>query len=299
MQRGRLEQLPRGSSPSTDLDSGAVLARASSPLSATPRAFLRWAGSKRLLLPHIVPLLPARYGTYYEPFLGGGSLFFLLQPSKALLSDTCGDLIETFDAVRANVRAVLRHLVPLRPNRSFYYTIRSRRSTGQYKRAAEFIYLNKTSWNGLYRVNSHGLFNVPYGRPKTDNIIDSVNLRACATALNKPGVRLTCVDFEEALADACRNDLVFLDPPYVTRHNNNGFVDYNKRLFCWDDQIRLANTARRLASKGARVIVANALHEELLQMYDSFTVFPITRRSTLASDSSRRGTVVEALLVSD
>jgi len=154
--------------------------RAERPLSALPRAFLKWAGSKRLLLCRLLEILPHQFSTYFEPFLGSGSLFFLLRPPSALLSDRCVPLVETFRAVRGSVSEVIRHLLPMRPDPSVYYKIRAAPSHGIYKRAAEFIYLNKTCWNGLYRVNSAGQFNVPYGRPKSDFVCDSVNLRACS-----------------------------------------------------------------------------------------------------------------------
>jgi DNA adenine methylase len=280
----------------TELDTVELRERAALALSAVPRPFLRWAGSKRALLPHIVEALPSSYRVFHEPFLGSGSLFFLLRPREAFLSDSCPELIQTFEAVRDNVGAVLRYLRPLKPDRDLFYAIRSRRSTAPYKRAAEFIYLNKTCWNGLYRVNSRGEFNVPYGLPKTDYIVDEANLNACSSALTPTGVRLRCCDFEGALREVQQGDLVFLDPPYVTRHNNNGFIDYNERLFSWPDQVRLAHAAHDLADRGAHVLVTNAFHSEVIDLYNGFNVTPIDRASTLASSSAKRSRVNEALL---
>jgi DNA adenine methylase len=240
--------------------------------------------------------IPSSYKTYREPFVGGGSLFFLLRPKRAVLSDSCADLIATYQAVRDNYSAVLRYLAPLRPDRDLFYEIRSNRSEGRFKRAAEFIYLNKTCWNGLYRVNADGHFNVPYGAPKTDNIIDSDNLRQCATTLGRPGIHFDVADFEDALLSAVPGDLVFLDPPYVTRHNNNGFVDYNELIFSWNDQIRVAGVANRLAAQGVHVLVTNAFHGEVLDLYDGFHVKPLDRPSTIAASASKRGAVREALL---
>jgi DNA adenine methylase len=193
---------------------------------------------------------------------------------------------------------VLRYLRPLKPAKERFYAIRSARAAGRYKRAAEFIYLNKTCWNGLYRVNSSGEFNVPYGLPKTDNIVDEANLVACASALDADGVDLRCCDFEDALADAGSGDLIFLDPPYVTSHNNNGFIDYNEQLFSWADQVRLARVARELSAKGAHVLVTNAYHGEVVDLYHGFELTPVNRASTLASTASKRGRVSEALFSS-
>ncbi len=249
-----------------------------------------------MLLPQILDVLPSSYGTYREPFLGGGSLFFLLEPPRAVLSDSCQDLVATYQAVRDNASAVLRYLAPLYPDRDLFYDIRSNRSTGRYKRAAEFIYLNKTCWNGLYRVNGRGEFNVPYGAPKTDDLVDPANLRSCAAALANSGVTITSEDFEDALLDATAGDLVFLDPPYVTRHNNNGFIYYNELLFSWHDQERVARVAARLASAGVNVLVTNAHHNDVLDLYDGFQVTPLYRPSTIAATASKRGRVTEALL---
>jgi hypothetical protein len=143
-------------------------------MSATPRPFLRWAGSKRGLLSHLVDALPGSFRRYHEPFLGSGSLFFLLQPVEAILSDASTELVETFTAVRDRPELVLRYIADLKVEREFFYRVRANRSLGRYKRAAEFIYLNKACWNGLYRVNANGDFNVPYGAPKTANVVEGL-----------------------------------------------------------------------------------------------------------------------------
>jgi len=282
--------------PFHSLDYEEILTRATKPYSAQPRAFLKWAGSKRLILPALVETLPERFARYYEPFLGGGSLFFLLRPRRAVLGDVCSELIETFKAVRDNPSAVVRYLRPLKPDKSTFYRIRANRSAGRFKRAAEFIYLNKTCWNGLYRVNAAGEFNVPYGLPKTNNVADFENLRACAKVLRQPGVSLRTGDFEGLVAEAARGDLVYLDPPYVTGHSNNAFIDYNEELFSWADQERLAVVAERLRRKGVHVIVSNANHSAVRRLYRHFQIRVISRSSTLASDSSKRRHVKEAIL---
>ena len=270
--------------------------RARSFLSATPRPFLKWAGSKRWLLPHLVPLLPRTFRTYREPFLGSGALFFLLQPKRAVLGDMCGELVQTFEAVRDNPAAMLRYVHPLKPNEETFYTIRTKRSAGRFQRAAEFIYLNKTCWNGLYRVNSSGVFNVPYGKPSADGIVDDENLRACAQVLAQPGVQLRTSDFASLLVDTQEGDLVYLDPPYVTGHSNNGFIDYNEKLFAWEDQHRLAKAAADLDRRGAHVIVTNADHADVIKLYSGFEIVAVERWSTLAGDVARRRTVREVII---
>lgn len=272
--------------------------RVRQPNSARPRAFLRWAGSKRFLLRHILDILPKRFHTYREPFLGSGALFFLLQPEKAVLSDRCEELMNTFSAIHDNVDAVIRYLSPLKRSKETFYYIRQNRSKGRLKRAAEFIYLNKTCWNGLYRVNSAGNFNVPFGSHSTDFITDFDNLRSCAASLQYSSVSLQSYDFEENIKQSKPGDLVYLDPPYVTGHSNNGFIEYNEVIFSWDDQKRLAEIAKSLTSKGVHVIVSNANHQAIIELYSGFAVKYFNRTSTLASDITRRRTVSEILLFS-
>jgi len=273
-----------------------LLERAKSFLSTTPRPFLKWAGSKRWLLPHLVPLLPRTFGTYREPFLGSGALFFLIKPERAVLGDTCAELIDTFAAVRDNHAAVLRYVHPLKVDSKVFYDVRKNRSTTRFRRAAEFIYLNKTCWNGLYRVNSDGVFNVPYGKPRSDGVVDDDNLKACGELLSRRGIELRRTDFDEIVADAKAGDLVYLDPPYVTGHSNNGFIDYNEKLFAWEDQQRLASAAISLAQRGVHVIVTNADHPAVLKLYDGLQITFVARRSTLAGAISARRLVREAII---
>ena len=272
--------------------------RAALPHSARPRPFLRWAGSKRYLLRSIIEHLPRSYGTYFEPFLGAGSLYFLLQPSSAVLGDKCVPLIHTYEAVRDNVGAVIKYMSSLSPTKSVYYEVRSEEPRSRFKRGANFIYLNYTCWNGLYRVNSSGKFNVPFGLPKTTNLADTGNLRCCAKVLSQPGTRLAMGDFQEVVAPARSGDLVYFDPPYVTRHNSNGFRDYNESLFHWADQVRLAHFAAELVARGVHVLVSNAMHAEIEALYPDFLPIVINRKSTLASNAKFRGRADELLLVS-
>jgi DNA adenine methylase len=243
----------------------------------------------------MIPALPRTYERYFEPFLGGGSLFFLLQPEHAVLSDSCAELIATYEAVAEQPDAILRYLRDWKPDKDLFYEMRSNRSRGRYKRAAEFIYLNKTCWNGLYRVNGAGNFNVPYGAPKSNNIVDEANLRDCARTLAAGDVMLKFSDFADTVQLAREGDLVFMDPPYVTQHNNNGFIDYNETLFSWADQISAAREAAEAVKRGAHVIVTNAYHSDVLDLYPGFEVRPLERASTIASASSKRGRVQEAI----
>ena len=217
---------------------------------------IRWAGCKRQLLPRIVHVLPNTFHRYWEPFLGSGALYWLLKPDRAVLSDTCGPLIQTYQAIRDNVSAVMRYLRPLVPSKEQFYDVRARNTLGRFKAAAEFLYLNKSCWNGLYRVNAAGVFNVPYGRPKSDNTFDPTNLHACSALLSRSQATLLTQDFDQIASRVRANDFVYFDPPYVTAHNNNGFVDYNETLFSWEDQLRLADLANTLNRLGVSMVVS-------------------------------------------
>jgi len=277
------------------IDRNLLRARAAAPHSAVPRPFLRWVGSKRSIVGRVVEHLPDGYNRYFEPFLGAGALFFLLRPSEAYIGDKCQPLIETYSGVRDSLESVIRYLRPLVPHEKIFYSIRSSSTRSISRRSAHFIYLNKTCWNGLYRVNSKGEFNVPYGRPKSGTICDFTNLRKCAEVLRQPRIRLTAGDFGARLAEAERGDVVYLDPPYVSGHSNNGFRDYNEILFRWEDQQRLAEIAHELRRRGVSVVISNAYHDSILRLYRGFKWSKLERKSTLASDVSKRGVAQEVI----
>ncbi len=267
--------------------------------SAIAKPFLKWAGSKRLLLKYLVDLIPIQYGTYYEPFLGSGSLFFYAQPRKAVLSDKSEELIKTFLAVKNNVNALIYYLKSFKVNKREYYSIRKNRSYGSIKRGAEFIYLNKTCWNGLYRVNLSGDFNVPYGLHPKQNLFNHDNLILCSKILSGSQIKIKVSDFESIISSTKKGDFVYLDPPYVTGHNNNGFIEYNEDIFSWDDQERLSRLATKLAQRGVKVLISNANHSDILKLYPSFHKKTIQRHSTIASNPSKRRIVSEVILFSN
>jgi DNA adenine methylase len=224
-------------------------------------------------------------------------MFFYLCPAKAEISDVSDRLIELYRAVRRHPEGILKYLRPLRPSRTAFNRIKKLKPQSDYELAGSFIFLNRACWNGLYRVNSDGVFNVPYGWPKTNVLIDENNFRQCATQLRRRSVTIRCQDFEEIGDRVCKGDFVFFDPPYVTSHNMNGFVDWNERLFSWKDQIRLALLTRRLIAKGANVLVTNADHEDVRELYRGIYYKKLLRYSTLAADKSRRTQTSEAIFV--
>lgn len=258
------------------------------------KPFLNWAGGKQWL----VPVLSGAKGfdgkRYYEPFLGGGAMFFSLQPNKAVLSDVNPRLIETFRAVRNHPDEVIGFLSEWKHSRSFYYKMRSQRIASATERAAQFLYLNRTCWNGLYRVNRLGEFNVPMGDYDGTALVDTKQIHAASKALRS--ARLRTVSFVEALKEPRKGDLVYCDPPYTVTHGENGFLKYNERIFSWQDQRRLANMATELKEVGCHVVVSNAWHESVTGLYEGFRCYKLSRHSVLAANADCRRKGYEALI---
>jgi DNA adenine methylase len=261
----------------------------------TLKPFLKWAGSKRQLLPHIMKVVPESFNVYFEPFLGSAAVFFALQPDQAVLNDFSEELIATYRALSRDAVSLRSKLTSFEIDKVRYYDIRKNRSSEPVERAAEFIYLNKNCFNGLYRVNSNGHFNVPFGNHSGKANYDLDNIAKCSKALARDGITLMSGDFELAVKTAREGDLVYFDPPYVTKHNFNGFRDYNEKLFSWNDQVRLATVARSLVERGVFVIVSNAAHQDIKDLYVGFETYEFSRSSTLASQSSKRGSVNEVI----
>lgn len=260
--------------------------------------FLKWAGGKRLLLKQILPHIPETTSKqkYFEPFLGGGAIFFATSPSRGVLSDSNDRLIETYLAVRDDVEAVIERLRTFPYSEASYYKIRDSKPRTAAGHAARFIYLNKTCFNGLYRENLEGEFNVPFGRHGSRPLTcDRDQLRRASVALRK--VKLTEGDFEDVVSSARSGDVVYFDPPYVVSHTDNGFVEYNARIFSWKDQERLASLARSLAQIGVRVAISNADHSSIRALYSGFRVERVVRWSTMAASKKKRFVTSELLLM--
>ena len=258
--------------------------------------FLKWAGGKRWLTLSHHQLFPPKFERYVEPFLGSGAVFFHLRPKSAILADRNADLLNVYNEIRCNWRKVDRALRRHQRNHSkhYYYLERSRVRRASHERAAQLIYLNRTCWNGLYRVNLEGRFNVPIGTKssvllETDDFEQAAMLLSCAT--------LKVSDFEPILDSVEKNDFVFVDPPYVTRHNFNGFIKYNETIFTWDDQTRLAAAVGRAACRGALILLTNADQPSIRALYEGFNtphrIHSLKRSSVLAASSNQRGVVTE------
>ena len=254
---------------------------------------LKWPGGKRRLLQSILPLIPTEFGTYYEPFLGGGALFFALQPHSAVLADKNRDLISTYRQIKTNPDDVISALGNLQNNERAYYTVRAWEPDTPVERAARLIYLAALSFNGIHRVNLRGAFNVPYGYKQHLKPCEPLRIREASRILN--AARLKSQDFERTVRPATSGDLVYFDPPYTTTHGNNGFVKYNARIFTWKDQERLARIALQLASRGCSVLVSNADHPSIRELYRDFDVLVIKRYSIMAASGNFRRLITECV----
>ncbi|GAA1001106.1 DNA adenine methylase [Nocardiopsis tropica] len=258
--------------------------------------FLRWAGGKRWLVPEVRNMLRnSEIGDYHEPFLGGGAMFFGLGVSgEAHLSDMNSDLIEMYRSVRDNHLSVHRYLEQYDNTADCYYEVRSNVPRGRYQRAARFIFLNHTSYNGIYRVNLNGKYNVPFGRRENPQIPSKSALAAASRRLRE--AHLWVEDFSSSVARISSNDLVFLDPPYTVAHNNNGFVKYNERLFSFDDQRRIRNYLDEVQRRGAYFILTNAAHDSIAELFgDIGRRMVVHRRNSIGGGGAARGRADEYL----
>jgi DNA adenine methylase len=261
------------------------------------RPFLKWVGGKRQLLPHLASNVPRCLGRYFEPFVGGGALFFHLQPRNAVLADANERLIRTYRGIRDDVEGVIDLLRRYPYDPEFYYRTRDvpidRRSDVEV--AAWFIYLNRAGFNGLYRVNRQNQFNVSFGRYANPTICDAPNLRACSEALR--GVELIIGDFAAAVRGARRGDFVYFDPPYVPLSATSCFTSYAAEGFGADDQRRLRATAAALKKRGVRVLLSNSSAPFVRELYaGSFEAIEVYASRAVNCRSDRRGAVKELLL---
>jgi DNA adenine methylase len=262
-----------------------------------PRPFLKWAGGKGQLLGQYQRLLPQRYSRYFEPFAGGAALFFHLRPGGAALSDSNGELIDTYRAVRDEVEPLIDALKQHRYEEGHYYATRDRdpRALPLHERAARTIFLNRTGFNGLYRVNRKGNFNVPLGRYTNPLICDEKNLRACAVALR--GVQLEARDFSEVQDRARKGDFVYLDPPYVPISDTADFTAYVPGGFGWEQQLRLHEVFLELARRGVKVMLSNSDAGRLRELYEDFDIEDVAATRSINSIGTRRGAKVREIVV--
>lgn len=249
--------------------------------------FLKWAGGKRWLAEDLAPSLQGAAGRYIEPFLGGAAVFFALNPQQAVLADTNEELINVYRQVRRAPKKFREALYGYQGRHSakLYYQERDRGSEGNFDQAVRFVYLNRTCFNGIYRVNLRGKFNVPIGS-KTKIALDTDDYPEASRRLKK--AELLAQDFEETISMAKRGDVVYADPPYTVSHNDNGFLKYNDKIFQWEDQERLEAALSKAADRGARVVVSNADHPSIRELYGSWKMYQVGRASVISAASEAR-----------
>lgn len=259
------------------------------PVSAKP--ILKWAGGKTQMLSDLIPKVPSSYGRYIEPFFGGGALFFALQPENAVIADSNPELINMYRQVADHVEEVIKYLKAYKNTSETFYAVRSLEWTALPKAqaAARTIFLNKTCYNGLYRVNKHGQFNVPYGKYKNPKICDEENLRAASVVLKK--AEIICGDYLLVLEHYTRpGDFVFLDPPYLPVSEYSDFKRYTKEQFYEEDHVELSKMTRTLQERGCHVILTNSNHPLVHELYADFTIDVIqTKRHISCNGSTRKG----------
>lgn len=273
------------------------------------RPFLKWVGGKTQLLFDLMSIFPKEVGTYYEPFVGGGAVFFALGArswfSKAVINDWNSELIDTYTTIRDETGALIEVLHRWKESyerspKEFFLAIRAKRpdQMERVNRAARMIFLNKTCYNGLYRVSKReGLFNSPFGEYTDPVICDEENIRACAKALSGQ-VTLRQGDFSQAVEGAGPEDLVYFDPPYVPASKTANFTSYTSVGFTDEDQKRLADTFRALSQRGASVVLSNSDTPLIRELYGDFQIRTIPARRAINSKASERGAVNEVIVTS-
>ncbi|QSV65780.1 MAG: DNA adenine methylase [Aphanizomenon flos-aquae DEX188] len=269
------------------------------------KPFVKWAGGKRQLVPTILANhLPKNYNlqTYYEPFIGGGALLFSLRPKKAVINDSNAELINCYKIIKNSLDELIEDLKNHKNNEYYYYDIRdwdrekNFKSKTEVQRASRIIFLNKTCYNGLFRVNSQGQFNVPFGKYKNPNILDIAVLKAVNKYLNENQVRILNSDFQEAVKDAKRGDFIYLDPPYDPVSETASFTGYDVNGFNKQEQRRLKEVFDDLNSRGCHILLSNACTEFIEDLYKDYLHTKISAIRAINCNGKKRGKVDEILV---
>ncbi|MGI0008052.1 MAG: DNA adenine methylase [Nitrosopumilaceae archaeon] len=268
-------------------------------LSFTPKPFVKWAGGKRQLMPTLSKHMPKKFNSYFEPFLGGGAVMFHLimktPQLECFVSDLNSDLILSYVTIRDRVDELISALEfhsdkYFKNSKEYYYAIRESNPKTQIDKVSRLIFLNKTCFNGLYRVNSKGKFNVPLGKYTNPNIVNKDNLIAVSHVLQPKNISIKCQDFTKTLETAQKNDFVYLDPPYQPMSQSSNFTSYTNDSFGYKDQERLFLEFQRLDSKGCYVMLSNSKSDEVLDLFENYSdkTIEISSNRFINSDSKKR-----------
>lgn len=265
---------------------------------------VKWVGGKRQLLPKIIPLIKKNFSTYVEPFVGGGAVFFELQPRKAIINDLNSELINVYSVVRDFPERLISELEKHSEKNSeeYYYTIRSMDRNSEFdklsniQKAARILYLNKTCYNGLYRVNSSGQFNSPYGRYKNPNIVNSVSIRAMSKYLKNNEIDIRQGDYREILKNLSRGAFVYFDPPYMPISTSSSFTGYTENGFNYEQQLCLKEECDKLREKGIPFLQSNSDCPEIRELYHNYNIEIVQAKRAINSKSEKRGEINEVLI---
>lgn len=270
----------------------------------TLKPFTKWTGGKRQLLPILNLNVPDNFGTYFEPFVGGGALFFDLLPEKAVINDANGQLIQAYEQIRDNVDELLEYLEihQTKNTKEYYYDLRSMDRDGRLEKlseteqAARLLYMLRVDFNGLYRVNSKNQFNVPYGRYKNPKIVDDELLHAISKYLNHNDITILNTDFEKAFEKAETGDFVYFDPPYVPLTETRSFTSYTQDGFTLEDQTRLRDNFAKLSARGVKCLLSNSNTDIIKELYKDFDVQIIDSTHVIAAKAASRKQISEVLV---
>lgn len=264
---------------------------------------VKWVGGKRQLLDQITPLLPKRFTAYCEPFLGGGAVLFSVQPETALVNDLNGDLILVYEVIRDDVDALIASLETHENTKEHFYAVRdldrdraSYEALSRVEKASRLLYMNKTCFNGLFRVNNSGEFNSPYGRYKRPNIVNEPTLRAVSRYFNAGDISFFNEDFAATLARVPEGGFVYLDPPYDPVSDTASFTGYNKGGFDRGEQIRLKECCDALTARGIKFLLSNSATPFIRDLYSDYKVKVVTARRAINSKGNKRGAIQEVLI---
>ena len=267
------------------------------------RPFLKWAGGKRQLVPELLKYVPAAYDRYYEPFIGGGALLLRLQPGAAVISDRNSELINCYQVVKHSVDDLLKNLQQHYNDAAYFYEVRGWDRQAEFasktsvQRAARIIFLNKTCYNGLFRVNSKGQFNAPFGRYKNPTIADETVLRNVSQYLNQAEVTICQMDFAAAVAEAGHNDFVYFDPPYDPVSPTASFTAYDSNRFDRNEQQRLKTVVDELSARNCKVLLSNAYTDFIQELYQNYRCVRVSATRAINSKATKRGKVDEILVM--
>ena len=273
----------------------------------TPKPFVKWAGGKRQLISTLNPNLPDSFGTYFEPFLGGGALLFHMlterNGQKCSISDLNSDLVLAYTTIRDRVDSLISSLKNHERNyqkdsKFYYYSVRANNPRSEIEKTSRLLFLNRTCFNGLYRVNSKGKFNVPLGKYTNPNIVNEENLRSVSNILQVSRVSIKCRDFGAVLRDAKKGDLVYFVPPYQPVSDTANFTSYTSKNFSFDDLSRLVELCQNLDEKGCKVLLSNSDSKEVSEMFSKkpWKISKVRANRSINSDSKKRTGHFELLI---